>query len=471
MLINLYWMRVKGIVLMKMLRTICQFALVSGVILSLAACSTLEDWTGIESPDIPLPSLPKFSNPFAKKQPKLPGERIAVMQTSNNAPELDITAATASITLPPVTANENWSQPGGNAQNAPGHLSLIGGLNARWTADAGKGSSKHSRLSASPIVVGGRVYTLDSRGVISAFSQSGGGIIWRVTLAPENENAREGYGGGLAGEGDKIYAATGFGIVAALNPSSGKALWQTKLGEPVRSSPTAANGKIFALTAQGTVVCLNSADGTILWRHTGLSEQASILTNASPAVSNGTVVIPYTSGEIVAFDIESGEIIWSDSLSRARGSSSLASLKNASRPVVANGVVYAVGNGGRMIATKISNGERLWSVHIRSIQAPWVAGDNVYVVDSSGRLLALAASSGKVRWGTNLPGGGYFSGPVLANNRLWLVSSKGLLVGVDAASGVVQSKRDIGSKMTIAPVVARGGMYLLTDKAKLIALN
>ena len=60
---------------------------------------------------------------------------------------------------------------------------------------------------------------------------------------------------------------------------------------------------------------------------------------------------------------------------------------------------------------------------------------------------------------------------MLAGNRLWLTSNKGTLVGVDASTGRVETTQDLGQPVYIAPVVAGGRMYVLTDKAKLIALN
>jgi hypothetical protein len=60
---------------------------------------------------------------------------------------------------------------------------------------------------------------------------------------------------------------------------------------------------------------------------------------------------------------------------------------------------------------------------------------------------------------------------VLAGNRLWLTSSKGQLTSVDANTGKVASTQDLGSPIFIAPVVAGGRMYVLTDTAKLLAFN
>jgi outer membrane protein assembly factor BamB len=54
---------------------------------------------------------------------------------------------------------------------------------------------------------------------------------------------------------------------------------------------------------------------------------------------------------------------------------------------------------------------------------------------------------------------------------LWVASSKGKLVAVEAVTGKVASSQDLGTPVYIAPVVAQGRMFVLTDKAKLIALG
>ena len=444
-------------------------ALCLGTLLS--ACSTMEDWTGMESPEMPEISIPKFKNPFQKPKAKLPGERIPVMSAKRDGVmELDVEAATSVTALPIATLNSVWTQPGGQPDNAPGHLALTGGLSSRWSVDIGFGTSKRGRVIASPIVYSGRVFALDARGRVSAYSQSGGGRLWSVKLTPENEKDYEGYGGGLAIDNGKLFIATGYGRVYALNPANGNQLWVKAVGEPMRASPTAANGKVFATTVMGSFVCLNGDDGAELWRYRGLPESASMLTNASPAVAGGMVIAPYPSGELIAFDIETGSPIWTESLTRS-ASGALSALKNASRPVISGGVVYAVGHGGRMIASSLKTGDRLWSQNVRGVQPPWVAGGAVYVVDLRGELMAMTAKDGKLVWKTQLPGGGRWSGPVLADGRLWLVSSKGMMVGVDAKLGTVNAKRDLGTKLQIAPVVAGGKMYILTDKAKLLAFN
>lgn len=428
---------------------------------------------GCSSDDgLSLPEMPKLGslNPFAEKEEILPGKRISVLDRADAVPG-DLAAASSPAVIPAPVRNESWTQPGGVATNSPGHLALEGGLKSLWTADAGQGSSSSGKLVASPIVVGGRVITLDASGRVTAFNASGGSKVWATALAPEHEDEDEGYGGGIASDGERIYAVTGFGTAVALDARSGSKLWEKPLGAPARSSPTVADGRIVTVTTDGRIWCLSTIDGSELWSFRGLQQTSSLLTNASPAIAGDLVVVPYPTGDVIALKVSSGELVWQENLTTSRSSSSFAAMGDPSRPVIDGGAVFAVGNAGRMVATAERTGERLWSLPVRSIQTPWVAGDSVYVVDVSGKLMDVVRSSGEVRWTVKLPGEETWSGPVLAGNRLWLVSASGKLVGVDAATGKVTSQRDIGQKVFISPVVADGRMYVLTDKATLIAFN
>jgi outer membrane protein assembly factor BamB len=419
-----------------------------------------------------LPSLPKIGdlNPFAEKQKPLPGTRIAIVQTTEKIPG-ELASADRPITLPPPRANEGWTQPGGQANNAPGHLVLANAVRQTWSADAGTGSSSSGKLTASPIVYEGRVYTLDAAARVSAFASAGGSAVWRANVTPDKEKSEKGYGGGIAADNGRIYAATGFGTVVALEAASGKKLWETALGVPVRASPTAAADRVFVVTTEGRFVCLNGADGKEVWSFRGLPEKTSIISNPSPAVDGDVVVVPYPSGDVVALRLSDGTQVWQESLARQRSASAIASMSDAARPAIDNGMVFSVGHGGRMIASQQRTGERLWALNVPGTQTPWVAGESVFVVDTTGQLMAITRREGKIQWTTKLPGAATWSGPTLAGGFLWLASSKGQLVSVEALTGKVASTQDLGAPVYIAPVVAQGRMFILTDRAKLIALG
>lgn len=450
---------------------------------TLASCCAILAAGGCASDS--LPSLPKLGdiNPFAEKQQPLPGKRVAILPASEKAAN-ELASADAPIVLPPPRVNDSWSQPGGDPNNAPGHLALSGGVREVWSASAGEGSSKAGRVMASPIIYDGRIYTLDADATISAFSASGGSAVWRVSLTPDTErssgtqmfslggsNSGGGYGGGLAADSGRLYAVSGFGNIVALDPGSGKKLWEKNLGAPVRAAPTAVNDRVFVVTMQGRFVCISGVDGSELWSSRGLPYQASLMTSVSPAVDGDIVVVPYPSGDVVALKVSDGSAVWSENLTRQRTTSQLTSLSDAARPAIDNGTVFAVGHAGRMIATQSQTGERLWSLTVPGTQTPWVAGQSVFVVDTSGQLMAISRMDGKVQWTTKLPGAGKWTGPTLAGGTLWLASSKGDFVGVEATTGRLATQQSLGSPVYIAPVVAQGRMYVLTDNAKLIALN
>ena len=414
-------------------------------------------------------SLSAIKNPFAEEEERLPGERVSVITDPGQFNSNQI--APRAVSLPPARANASWTQPGGSASNNLGHLALAGSLRKVWSVDAGTGSSSSGRLSAVPIVAGGRVYTLDAAGNVSAFSASSGAKAWKVSVTPENESSKEGFGGGLAFAGNSLYVTTGYGTVVALSANNGAVQWTRAIGEPVRNSPTVAGGKVYFVSTANTLHALSASTGDKLWRSRGLPQTATLLSNASPAVASGTVVAPFPAGDIVAFQTGSGKRTWRDSLSRASETSAGGVLGDPARPVIDRGVVYAVSHGGRMIATSAGSGARVWTRNIASTQMPWVAGDVAFVVDTRGRLMAIGRRDGQIRWASDLPSSSRWSGPVLAGSRVWVVSGDGLLVGADARTGQLGTQIDLDTDVFVTPVVAGGRMYILSDDADLIALN
>ena len=70
----------------------------------------------------------------------------------------------------------------------PNRISWIGpGLAKAWSTRIGEGSGRKHRITAVPVVAGGRVYTLDSRSQLSAVTTSGAPL-WSVSLAPASES-------------------------------------------------------------------------------------------------------------------------------------------------------------------------------------------------------------------------------------------------------------------------------------------
>jgi len=449
-------------------RTLAVLALGAAFAFPLAGCSTTD------SEDTAGPGLPNLTdlNPFATAKVPLPGKRVAVL-TAEDQLNGRMEGATGSISIPPQSQMAEWATPGGAAGNAPGHLALTGSMRTIWTAEAGTGSSALAKLTAPPIVLQGRIYVFDAASHVSAYAAAGGARAWGVSAAPEGVNESKAFGGGIAAEGGRIFAVTGFGTVVALDAGTGARLWEKKFGSPFHSAPTVADGRLIATNIDGQVLCLSTGDGSTIWTYHGVPQQAAaLLTGTRPAISGGVVVVPFTSGDIAALKVDSGAQLWTDSLSGAHANATIAALSDPASPVIVGGSVYGVSRSGRLIASNGATGARIWAMNLNGVETPWVAGDGIYVVDLSGRLVALNRANGEVRWAAKLPGNAkVWSGPVLAGGKLWLTSSKGALVGVDPMTGQATAQRDLGQPVYLAPVVADGKMYVLTDHASLMAIE
>lgn len=452
---------------------------------SLAACSTFDqlgvsDW---------------FSGP---SKSDLKGQRISVL-TSDNSLQPDPDLAKTPVVLPRPYVNKDWPEPGGYATNAMYHLEANGSLGQIWEQDAGKGSDSDSRLTAPPIVAGGRVYVLDAEAHIFAFDARSGAPVWDKELAPKGRQSltnelslglfgsdtkvdpSKGFGGGVAFDDGKIFVSTGFGMIYALNAADGRKIWEHDIGVPVINAPVANGGRVFVSSVDNHFYALAESDGRQLWDHQGISESASILESTSAAVAGEYVIVPYTSGELFAIRVTNGRVAWSDTLTRTRTVTALSELDDiAGRPVIDRDMIYAISHSGVMVAININTGDRVWTRDVGGIETPWAAGDFVYVLTTDERLLCLQRKDGRVKWIHQLPRWEdpdskddpiIWSGPVLVSNRLILASSNGYAESISPYTGQLLGRIEIPDGTVIAPVVANQTLYLLTSDAQLVALR
>jgi len=409
-----------------------------------------------------------LENVTGEKDTVLPGKRESVLsQADTSVPQ---ETSSEPIIVPTAETNSSWLQPGGQATNSFGNLSAGATLARAWSTGAGEGSSSEGRIVASPIIVGGVAYVLDSRSNVTAIRASGGGQVWQVSLIPEGKSTRA-FGGGLASDGQRIYATSVFGEALALDASTGAILWRKKLGAPVRAAPTVTNGAIYFTGSSNEVFALRASDGGELWKYQGTGGRATVASSPSPAVAQGFVVIPTTAGEIIAFTASDGLEAWSDALTSSDPTASATNIGSvAGRPVIEGDQVFAISNAGRMAAFSLKDGERQWTRDISGSQTPWVAGDHVFVIVNNKTLMALSRRTGAVRWSKELPGK-VWAGPVLGGGRLLAVSSTGELASISAQTGEILNTNKVGDAFFIAPVIANGTVYLLSDDAELIALR
>jgi outer membrane protein assembly factor BamB len=171
------------------------------------------------------------------------GNRTPIL--SRVAAELAVDPQLASVTVvvPPAEANTDWTQSGRNAAKATGHLALGAAPARAWQATIA-GTSATRRLAASPVIGDGKLFAVDSSGVIHAFAADTGRSLWTHTIVTTRDLRDATFGGGATYSEGRVYATSGTGDVVALDAGTGAEVWRKKPAGPLRGSPTVANSAV-----------------------------------------------------------------------------------------------------------------------------------------------------------------------------------------------------------------------------------
>lgn len=427
--------------------------------LALAGCETLDDL-------------------FTTHKDPIPGTRVAVM-TERAGLTLD-PAMKGRVALPRPVERPDAPQPGVTPTHVLGHPALRDSVAQAFSSSIGEGGGYRRKILAQPVIADGRVVTMDSDGAVSAFDARTGGRAWRVeTQADDNRSSN--IGGGVAIDGGVVFAATGRGEILALDGVTGTVKWRKPLGTAARSAPTLAEGRLHVATLDDQLITMAADDGRKLWSYQAVNPSTALLGLPAPAFSDGIVVAGFGSGDLIALRAVSGAVIWSDSLAASRGRTSLLDLSTVhGLPVIANGVVLAISLGGLMLAIDLRSGRRLWERDIGSTETPCVAGDWVFVLTTNQVLAALDVAEGRVAWTTQLPKWERpekqrdpitWVGPVLAGDRLLLAGSNATALAASPYTGEIIGEQKLSGVASLAPVIAGGTAFIVTDDGNLIALR
>ena len=428
-----------------------------------------------------LPSLPGFGgNNAAEKAAEDKAGRLAmVLDEERVAPEPGL--AGVPIELPAALAVEAWPEAGGSASKVAGHVIAAPELKIDWRRSAGKGSTRKAALTATPVTDGNLIFVLDSLQTVRAMRLSDGGAVWTEKLKGLSRRDKGAIGGGIAVSGDTVIVASGYGYVAALDKASGDQKWQRALGAPMTGSPTVADGRIFVSSNNNEIFALDLATGQTLWSDQAISETARVLGSTSAAAVEEFVIAPFSSGEIIAYLASNGRRLWTDAIQQAGGFTPISEINDiGSRPVLGAGLVFASNQSGATVAIDGRTGNRVWGKAIGSTRAPALAGRYLFVIGLNGELACLDAQNGDAFWVTDLPqfkneekkkNRISYTSPIVASDRVITVSSEGEMLAFSTQTGQQTASLKLGDTVYLEPIVAQGKLYVLTDKARLIAIR
>jgi outer membrane protein assembly factor BamB len=452
--------------------------LIAGVALSLAGCSTISSIN-------PFHKTPKPGSTASQ------GERIPVVFGDDTVAVSEALKG-ADFALPPPAPVAAWPQPGGTPDAPVDHAAAASSFQVAWRRGVGKGSSRHEHVTAPPVAAAGKIFTMDGQAVVVASDAKTGRKLCEADLRGRDRRDRNAFGGGLAFADGKLFVTSGYRFVAALDANSGAVLWKTAVDTPIHGAPSVAAGKVVAIDLEDQLDAFDVATGAPAWNYQGIVEPARILAASSPAVTENTIVAAFASGEVTALQASNGNELWTQSLSRSNRNNALSEIRDiAGRPVIYKGDVYAASHSGVFAAIDARTGGGKWVIPVSSITTPWPAGDVVYVISKAGEIICAARETGQIYWivdlNKNFKGGKkgkgflffkrggklkpYWFGPVLASNRLVAVSSGGQAVALNPKTGAVQSTIDLGGPALMSPIAMDGMLYVMNDRAELVAIR
>ncbi|MFK7745457.1 MAG: PQQ-binding-like beta-propeller repeat protein [Roseobacter sp.] len=386
------------------------------------------------------------------------------------------------IALAAQTANPDWAQSIGTPSVRTNHPLLSDAPQPIWSANIGSGDSRKQRITASPVVAGGLIYTLDSDSLVTATDTSGQ-TVWRSDIRPEPDKDGQATGGGIAYDSGRVFVSLGYGDLVALDAASGEEIWRQKLGGSASGTPTIFEGLVYVTAGDDRGWAISADDGRVQWQLTASPDINNVLGAPAPAVADGLAVFAFGSGEVQTVFRRGGLRRWDASVAGERFGTALGNVGDVTAaPVISGDTVYLGNQSGRVVALNLGSGARVWTAREGASGNIVPAGDSVFLISDLNELLRLDATTGERIWGVALPK--FVSkrptrraavvahhGPVLAGGRIYVASDDGALRSFDPVDGAQLGSVEIAGGATSNPVVAGGVLYVVSSKGKLHAFR
>ncbi len=339
---------------------------------------------------------------------------------------------------------------------------LIPPLKQRWAVDFGQNISY-------PLIADGKVFVsvrnASSGTTLFALNAANGGVIWSFSVGGFSRWS------GLCYENGRVFAVNSDGLLRALDGASGSVIWQVQLpGQFVFSAPpTVLDGVIYLSGAGsgGTVYAVNAGSGAVLW-----TRQVANGDMSSPAVTSDGVYVSYSCPNVYKLNPTTGAEIWHYAPGCSGGGGKTPALYNGRLYVRDSSDVIFDSQTGTIVGTFNAKNTPAFSGNLG------VLLDGPKFFGSFGTLKAFDINTNAVLW--SFAGDGFLQSAVLVvNNYVYVGSSQGKLFAVDAATGQQVWTTNTGSSIPyvdeqnlsqpLTSFAAGEGLLVIPTSTKLIA--
>jgi outer membrane protein assembly factor BamB len=302
-----------------------------------------------------------------------------------------------------------------------------------------------NKMISAPVIVGNKILTLSSNGIVSAFDAKSYKKLWSNTLSDSAENNNF-QSGGISVKDNLIFIAYGSRHVVTLDLNDGKELWRARFPDIVKSQPVVQGDVLVALTVSNQLCALSISTGSILWQHDSLQETLSYGRAFSPIIIGNAVLVAYSSGNISMVDLSNGQDIWQISiLQDQQDMAGFTPLNVQTQPIIDGDNVYLATANNLLLKLDLKSGKTLWQKEIQDIQTMNKSGNTLFITTNGRQVAAINDIKGEIIWVTTLINTKEqknlkperYSIPIILNNTLSLASSSGKVYNISPIDGVV----------------------------------
>ena len=349
-----------------------------------------------------------------------------------------------------------------------------------WTASVGVGFSTVA-VSADRVFTAGWADGQDS---VRCLDAATGKVLWAYSY--EEKLGNKMYEGGPNATpvvaGGRVFTVSKTGRTLCLDAASGKVQWEVDLAKQigaklsdwgVSGSPVLADPKTVLIAYGPAGVALDAGTGRVLWN----SGNGKDMTFATPVVTQfggQPTALFFMSEKLVAVDPKDGRRLWTSAFGQGYKT-------HCSDPLVVGDRVFISSgdDGGELLKVTGGSVERVWkNRNLSTFTGTAVLLDGMlYGHETAGykkanqELRCVDLETGSVKWGEK----GFGQGSIIAaGDRLIVLSDQGELSVVRANPTkfeLLARFQVIGGKCWTTPVLAQGRLYVRNAKGELLCLD
>ena len=303
-----------------------------------------------------------------------------------------------------------------------------------WVIDT-RASANQAAYRLRPLVIGDRVYSVDTGGLVRSIDLAFGKLLWKFETELEPIT-------GLGGNSQLLIVTSRNGDVVAYREVDDSLiqLWSTRVGSEIRATPQVDGEQVFVRSVDGRLYSLAAANGTQLWQISRRVPALSLTGNSNPLVVGDLVIAGFDDGKLTAYDRDTGKTQWETTVSLPRGRTEVERLVDVDgRFVIRDGVIYVVSFQGRLVAVQAVSGDILWTREFSSFQAMAIDDDAIYLSSDGSDLWSIDRRTGSAFWKQDVLHARRITAPSIIGDKLvvadlagylhWFSKSDGSLLG------------------------------------------